>query len=73
MAGTREGERERGAPGRASASAAGALSSSADDLSAFYQALFEHPLLAPTPLAERTAWTTPDSTVPGRRWMTERG
>ncbi|WP_233595211.1 MULTISPECIES: serine hydrolase [Corallococcus] len=48
------------------AGAAGALSSSADDLSAFYQALFERSLLAPAQLAEMTDWVeTPIPGMPG--------
>ncbi|MBN8232147.1 beta-lactamase family protein [Corallococcus macrosporus] len=48
------------------AGAAGALTSSADDLSAFYQALFERSLLAPAQLAEMTDWVaTPLPTMPG--------
>ncbi|RKH60308.1 serine hydrolase domain-containing protein [Corallococcus llansteffanensis] len=48
------------------AGAAGALVSSADDLSAFYQALFERSLLAPAQLAEMTDWvTTPIPDMPG--------
>ncbi|WP_244237939.1 serine hydrolase domain-containing protein [Corallococcus terminator] len=48
------------------AGAAGALSSSADDLSAFYQALFERSLLAPAQLAQMTDWVaTPIPDMPG--------
>ncbi|CAM3182087.1 serine hydrolase domain-containing protein [Corallococcus soli] len=48
------------------AGAAGALSSSADDISAFYQALFERSLLAPAQLAEMTGWVeTPIPGLPG--------
>ncbi|RKG82043.1 class A beta-lactamase-related serine hydrolase [Corallococcus exercitus] len=48
------------------AGAAGALVSSADDVSAFYQALFERSLLAPAQLAEMTDWVaTPIPTMPG--------
>ncbi|RKH74351.1 serine hydrolase domain-containing protein [Corallococcus aberystwythensis] len=48
------------------AGAAGALVSSADDLSAFYQALFERSLLAPVQLAEMTDWVaTPIPDMPG--------
>ncbi|EPX58267.1 D-alanyl-D-alanine carboxypeptidase [Cystobacter fuscus DSM 2262] len=48
------------------AGAAGALISSADDLSAFYQALFEGSLLASEQLAEMTDWVaTPVPGMPG--------
>ncbi|NOK24176.1 serine hydrolase domain-containing protein, partial [Corallococcus carmarthensis] len=48
------------------AGAAGALVSNADDVSAFYQALFERSLLAPAQLAEMTDWVaTPIPTMPG--------
>ena len=48
------------------AGAAGALISSADDVSAFYLALFERSLLAPVQLAELTDWVaTPLPTMPG--------